>query len=135
MRLESRLATEKDPRIRSDLRFRLDNLSRTAARYDAEYGAIARSLQNVLGKRQQLDAEASQLRREVGGSLQKLERDQKTLQQEQRKLEGIERNVKKPATGVSGKAQALQLTAKALNTYEPYPLEIEKAALLEELKR
>jgi hypothetical protein len=29
----------------------------------------------------------------------------------------------------------LQLTATALNTYEPYPLEIEKAALLDSFKK
>ena len=133
-RLEFDITRQKDPVARAVLQNEYNRLNRIRSQYSNNLNSVQLAVRNIVAKRNDLAARHAKVENEIGGEVARLDKHLAGLSTEERRLEGAERQARKPATGVSGKAQALGLTASALNTYEPYPLEREKARLLESLR-
>lgn len=131
--LEVSIAREKNPVARAVLQTELNRVNRLATRYDSDLFILNQNLQGIAARRNELLGRKQALDQEIGGQLKSIERKLSGYASEERKLENIERQARKPSTG-SGKGTAIGLTAKALNTYEPFPLEREKAKLLDSLR-
>lgn len=133
-RLEDILFNEEDPIRRGQIRADLAALSSLLRRYDIDLAAIQASIAGVQAQRGELLARQQTAQRNLGGQLQGIERQFAGFQKEERKLAGIERTAKKPSSGSTGKVNALKMTASALKTYEPFPIERERERLLNALK-
>lgn len=133
-RLRDQLLTERDENRRRDLRFRIDSLRPLVARVEGNLIAIERQIAGVQSRRGELAVRQGRAQRDLGGQITSIDRQLNGMPGEYKKLDNIEKRSKKPATGSTGKVRALGVTAKSLNTYEPFPLELEKERLLAELK-
>lgn len=133
-RLEAELAREKDPVLRDRIRRDIDRVSALARRYDGELAAVSRLIAGVQSQRAEVAARGLRAQQRFGSQLQSVNRQLAGFQAEERKLAGAEKKAKKPSTGVTGKVTALGITATALKTYEPFPLEQERQRLLDALK-
>ena len=133
-RLENRLAGEKDPARRDQIRRDIRRLSALLRQYDAELAVITTGIAGVQGERSVLFTRQKAAERNLGGQLQAIDRQAASFQAEERKLAGIERKAKKPSSGSTGKVTGLGMTAAALKTYEPFPIERERERLLDSLK-
>lgn len=133
-RLEDRLLREKDPVLRDQIRRDLNRLSALLRRYDIDAAAINTEIAGVQAERSTLFARQRTAERNLGGQLQSIDKQFASFQSEERKLAGIERKAKRPSTGSTGKVNGLGMTATALKTYEPFPIERERQRLLDSLK-
>jgi hypothetical protein len=133
-RLENRLAGEKDQARRDQIRRDIRRLNALLRQYDAELAVITTGIAGVQGERSVLFTRQKAAERNLGGQLQAIDRQAAAFQAEERKLAGIERKAKKPSSGSTGKVTGLGMTAAALKTYEPFPIERERERLLDSLK-
>jgi len=133
-RLEAQLAAEKDPVRRDQIRRDISRLSLLARRYDGDLAVLERQLARVQVERRELANRAAQVRRDLGGQIQNIDRTFNSLQAEERRLAGTEKKARKPSSGSTGKVNALSVTATALKTYEPFPIEQERQRLMESLR-
>jgi len=133
-RLEGILAGEKDPVRRDQIRRDLNRLGALLRRYDVDVAAINTTIAGVQGERSTLFARQKAAEKNFGGQLQSIDKQFASFQTEERKLAGIERKAKKPSSGSTGKVNGLGMTATALKTYEPFPIERERQRLLDSLK-
>lgn len=133
-RLEDRLAVEKDPVRRDQIRRDIRQLGALLREYDIDLAGINTAIAGVQGERSVLFTRQKSAERNLGGQLQSIDRQFAGFAAEERKLAGIERRAKKPSSGSTGKVNALSVTATALKTYEPFPIERERQRLLDSLK-
>jgi hypothetical protein len=133
-RLEDRLVGEKDQFVRDQIRRDINRLAIILRRYDADLAGITTAIAGVQGERSVLFTRQKGAERNLGGQLQSIDRQFAGFQSEERKLAGIERKAKKPSNGSTGKVSGLGVTAKALKTYEPFPIERERQRLLDSLE-
>lgn len=133
-RLEARLALEREPVRRAQIRADIAQLSILLRRADGDLAGFAAQIAAVQGERSELAARQAQVQRTWGGQIQRIDRQFAALGAEQRRLAGAEKKARKPSTGSTGKVNALSLTATALKTYEPFPLEQERQRLMDSLR-
>jgi hypothetical protein len=132
--LEGRLAGEKDPIRRDQLRRDIRRLGAILRQYDLDVATINVGIASVQGERSVLLTRQRTAERNLGGQLKNIDRQAASFASEERKLAGIERKAKKPSNGSTGKVNGLSMTAMALKTYEPFPIERERQRLLDSLK-
>jgi len=132
--LEDQFAREKDQNIRDQIRRDINRLRPLLGRYDGELAVISTAIAGVQGQRATLATRQAKAQNTFGSQLQSIDRQFAAFQAEERKLAGAERKANKPSTGSTGKVSALNITATALKTYEPFPIEQERERLLESLK-
>lgn len=133
-RLEGRLAGEKDPVRRDQLRRDIRRLGTLLRQYDVDLATASGALAGVQAERATLFARQKTAERDLGGQLKSIDRQAAGFAAEERKLAGIEKRAKKPSNGSTGKVNALGVTATALKTYEPFPIERERQRLLDSLE-
>jgi hypothetical protein len=131
--LEISISRERDPVARAVLQGELNRVNRLANRINNDLFIANQNAQGIIARRNELRIRRQQLDVEIGSQIKNLENRMASVSGEQRRLDGIERQARKPSTG-SGKGTAIGLTAKALNTYEPFPLERAKSQLLDSLR-
>ena len=130
--LEATMAAEKDRTRLALLQIELGRITRIYRNLDADLFAIRRADQGIISKRQSLAAQAARSQQDLGGQLAGIDKQTLGLNGEAKRLENTERQTLKGGPGV--KTHAMSLTASALNTYEPFPLDQEKLRLLALLK-
>jgi hypothetical protein len=132
--IQALINREKDANIKLSLRLERDRLNRLANRYGADIASLQNAASSVTAQRNKLLQRKAQIDNDIGGMVANIDKRLAGMGAEERKLDGTERNARKPSSGNAGKAQALATTASALNTYEPFPLEVEKSRLITLLK-
>jgi hypothetical protein len=132
--LEQLAAKEKDPILRQQYLNQAASLSLVAGRMEADLLTASRLFRTVQSQRAGLQARRVQARSSTASQIDRLNRELNELDRRERRNEGIERRVGRATTGISGKERSLSAQAGALSTYDVFPVELEKARLLDSLK-
>jgi len=135
IRFETLLARERDPNLRASYIREIARLDALFARYDVDFAAIARQASGVAAQRAELDRRAAQARANLGQQIDSAERELGDLNRKARRADAEERRLKTKNVGENNSgvlAKAAQ--AAAFTTYEQFPLEEQRQALLNSFK-
>jgi hypothetical protein len=127
-------AQEKNPDLQQQYLAQANALALVAARVDADLAAVQRRMQDVQARRAGLNHQRAQLQSRTSAALARLDRENDELQQQRRRLEGMEKRASRPLPTTSGRVSALTSQAAAWTTYETLPLEAMKERLLRSLR-
>lgn len=125
---------ERDPVLRDRLLRDISRLQLVASRIDSDYSAVQASANAVQGQRAALLARHQQTQAAFASALLRAEKEFKGLDTKLKRADAEKAQLKKPATGNTGKVIAMSKQAEALTTYEEFPLEQEKQRILDGLK-
>jgi len=131
--LSRRIRRERDPVERERLRAFYRRRELTLARSESAYRALDAEAAQVSAQRAKLAAQLSELRRQYADSLAQLDKRRDDLLKQQKSFDGLEKRLRRPATGNTGGVRALALELEAVTTYVAFSLELEKERLLESL--
>lgn len=132
--LEGRLARERDPVIRGQIRRDIDNLAFFATRVSNDLAGVNRAGQAVESQRAALAARTAKAQANFGGQLDRINKELVALGKREKRADYEEKKAKRPVSGSSTKTVALSSQVTALSTYDKFPLEQAKQRLLDELK-
>lgn len=134
-RVETLLARERDPVLRATYIRELARLDALAARYETDITVGTRAAAGIAAQRADLDRRAALARGTFGQQAESTEREQADLNKRAKKAEIEEKRLRNKNPGESNSAVlAKAAQAAAFTTYEPYPLEEQRQALLDSLK-
>lgn len=134
-RYNALLTRERDPATRAFYIRELARLDALWARYDTDIATMTRQAAGVANQRADLDRRAAMARNNVAQQVDSAERELADLNRRLRKADAEERRLRNKNSGENNSgvlAKAAQ--AAAFTTYEPYPLEEQRQALLELFK-
>ena len=132
--LEQLAARENDAVLRQQYLNQATSLSLVAGRIEADIFNANRLLRTVQNQRGALQSRRVQAQAGTASQIDKLNRELGELDRRERRTEGLERRAGRPSSAISGKERSLSAQAAALSTYDVFPLETEKARLLDALK-
>jgi hypothetical protein len=96
--------------------------------------ALTRQADAVNAQRAGLVARQRKAQASATDQVRRIDEELTGLAKRDKRNDAIEKRAARPSTGVTSKGRALAVQAKALSTYEQFPLEAAKAKLLESLK-
>lgn len=129
-RLRGRAQQEKDGIVKDSLLREADRLSILASRYDADLTVLRRQAAVIDGQRAELQRRYQQTQASYRSQLAALGDESAQLDRLARRNSFVKRKAGKPTKGDLRRARAIAARAKALSTYEEFPLEREKQRLL-----
>jgi hypothetical protein len=132
--LQQLAANEKDPARQQQYFTQINSLSLLVGRIDADLLGLNRFLRNVQGQRAGLQTRRSRAQAATAGQVNALERELAEVNKRERRNEGLEKKANRPANVSTSKIRSLSAQATALSTYDSFPLEAAKRALLESLR-
>jgi hypothetical protein len=132
--LQSLLGDEKDQFVRARIISDIDRLLIIGSRYDADLLAVNRLASGVQQQRAQLALRQRKAQADVGGQMQRINQEAAEMARREKRSEALEKRAERATPSIPAGAAALRATAAALATYDPFPLEQEKARILAELK-
>jgi hypothetical protein len=132
--LQNLLDVEKDAGRRQLYLSDLERLSLIGSRYDADLTAINRLAAGVQQQRAVLAVRQRKAEADVGSQLDRINKESVEMAKREKRADAIERRTERSTPAVPASAVSLRATAAALATYDPFPLEEEKARILGELK-
>lgn len=132
--LQTALDNENDPVRRAILLGDIDRLALIGSRYDADLVAINRQAAGVQQQLAGLAVRRRQAQASAGGQLAKINKEQGDLARREKRASAIEKRAERATPVVPASAISLRAVAGALATYDPFPLEQEKARILESLE-
>jgi hypothetical protein len=112
----------------------INSLSLLLTRLDADLLGINRLLRNLQAQRAGLQTRRSQAQAATAARVNSLERELADLNKRERRNGGLEKKANRPISVSTSKVRSLSAQATALSTYDAFPLEAAKAALLESLR-
>ena len=132
--LQSILDREENPARRQFLLSDIERLLVVGSRIDADLAAVNRLAAGVQAQRQALLARQQKVQADVGSQVRRINDESNELGRLEKRSAAIEKRTERSSASTPAAALALRNTAAALATYDPFPLEQEKARILEELK-
>jgi len=134
-RFEALLIRERDPNLRAVYIRDIARLDAQYARFEVDFASVSRQAAVVAAQRGELDRRAAQARANLGQQIDSAEREQGDLNRKVRRADGEERRLKTKNVGENNSgvlAKAAQVAA--FTTYEQFPLEEQKQAVLDSFK-
>jgi DNA repair exonuclease SbcCD ATPase subunit len=132
--LQGFLDREQDPNKRQFWLDEIDRLVNVGSRIDANLAQLNRLAAGVQSQRQTLAARQQKAQADIGGQIKRINDEANELARREKRAAGMERRAERATTSTPAAALALRATAGALATYDPFPLEQERARILETLK-
>lgn len=132
--LQNLAENEDDPVRRQLILSDIDRLVLIGSRYDADLVAINRLAAGVQSQRAGLAARQQKAEFDTGSQLDRIQREANELAKREKRDGAIARRTERATPALPASAASLRVTAAALATYDPFPLEQEKARILAELK-
>jgi hypothetical protein len=132
--LEGLASQANDATSRQQFLNQANTLAIVASRIEANMVSINRQLQALQGQRVAMQARRRQAQASANSQLERMNRELTELDRRERRNAGLERRAGRPITASTSKSLALSAQATALSTYDTFPLEAEKARLLETLR-
>lgn len=133
-RLQRLLNTEKSNARRQQYLFEIDQLNLLATRVSADLIAANQLIQGVQNQRAALSNRQSRAQADSAAQIDRVDRELENLAKRDRKNTGLEKRASRPVSASTSQTRSLSAQATALSTYDSFPLEAAKAALLETLK-
>lgn len=135
VRLEALVARERDPNLRALYVRDLARLDTTFARLEIDLATITRQAAGVAAQRGDLDRRAAQARASLGQQIDLAESENADLNRKVKRADTEERRLKtRNPRESSGAVTAKAAQAAAFTTYEPFPLDDQRQALLDSFK-
>lgn len=131
--LQSEQASERDPDIRRNIQFQIDQLLFTGRRINADLAAVNQSIQAVKANRIQLAGEADLARGSYSRQLALVQSQMKGIEKREKRANVEETRATKSNPTTPASAKSLTAQAGSFSTYDTYPLETERSALLKTL--
>lgn len=135
----SQLLRNADETEDEDLRRRYlrdaDRLAVVYRDYEARYLALDAEAREVNEQRSALAAEREDALARHEKDLDRLDDRSNALGRNEKRLDREQREAERPATGLTTRVRTLANRAKAFTTYEEFPLESERARVLEDVRR
>ncbi len=128
------LDAEEDEIRRRRLRDDIRRLELLLSRRDADYRIHEREAIRINDQRLSLQREGQRINQLYNDQAKDLERRANALRKLDRRLRNEQLEVQRPPTGVNARVRYLQSKATSFNSYDQFPLEREKAALLESFR-
>jgi hypothetical protein len=132
--MEARLARERDPVLRGQIRRDIDQQAFFASRVANDLAAVNRQGQAVEGQRAVLAARTAKAQANFGGQLDRINKELVALGKKEKRADYEEKKARRPVSSSSTKTVALSGQVTALSTYDKFPLEQARQRLLEQLK-
>lgn len=132
--LQDRLFRERDPVIRGALRAQIDQLVYTSRRIESDLFVIDQGLRDVKSNRVGLANQATQARSTYSRQLAAVESQMKGIAKREKRAGVEETRAKKSNAATPGSALSIASQVNAFATYETYPLEAERSALLKAVR-
>lgn len=128
------LDAEEDEVRRRLLRDDIRRLELLLSRRDADYRIHEREAIRINDQRLSLLQEGQRINQLYDNQAKDIERRGNALRKLDRRLRNEQLEVQRPPTGVNARVRYLQAKATSFNSYDQFPLEREKAALLESFR-
>jgi hypothetical protein len=128
------LDREENPNRRGFLLAELDRLLVFGSRLDGDLAALNRLAAGVQSQRAALAARQQKAQQDIGGQIKRINDEGNDLTKREKRAAAIEKRTERSTPSTPASALALRATASALATYDPFPLEQEKARILKSLK-
>jgi DNA repair exonuclease SbcCD ATPase subunit len=132
--IQNLLDSERDATRRQLYISDLERLSTIGARYDADLTAINRLAAGVQSQRAVLAARKQQAEADFASQFDRINKESSEIAKREKRGDAMERRAERTTPSVPAAAVSLRATAGALATYEPFPVEEEKARILAEFK-
>lgn len=132
--LQAFLDREEDPNKRQFWLAEIDRAVIVGSRIDASLVQLNRLAAGVQSQRQALAARQQKAQADIGGQIKRINDEASELARREKRAAGMEKRAERATTSTPAAALALRATAGALATYDPFPVEQEKARILEGLK-
>jgi len=132
--LQSSLVGERDPNVRSQIQFQIDQLIFTGRRINSDLSFVGGNLQSVKASRAQIAGEADLARGSYARQLGTVQSQIKGIEKREKKAGVVETRTNRSSAPTPGSARSLSAQAGSLSTYDTYPLETERALLLKSLE-
>ncbi len=133
-RLQQLAATERNSTRQQQLLFEADSLAIIASRIEADLDAVNRQSRIVQQQRLVLANRQAQARAAAANQIQRMDRERGEIAKRERRNQGLDKRTVRPASVSTSKSRALVAQATALSTYDPFPVEVVKAKLVESLR-
>jgi chromosome segregation ATPase len=133
-RLRALADREENENVRRQLLREAERLAFIASRIQTDLLSLNRQADAVNAQRAGLLSRQRQAQATTADQVRRIDEELTDLAKRDKRNDAIEKRAARPATGVTSKGRALAVQAKALSTYEQFPLEAEKAKLLASLK-
>jgi hypothetical protein len=127
-------ASEKSNAGKQQYQFQADQLALLATQVSADLAGVNRMIQGVQNQRASLAQRQSQAQANAASQVDRIERELESLVKRDRRNDGLEKRAARPVSASTAKTRSLSAQATALSTYDAFPLEAAKAALLESLR-
>ncbi|MEX0866114.1 MAG: hypothetical protein WD030_02075 [Pirellulales bacterium] len=128
------LDAEEDEFRRRRLRDDIRRLELLLSRRDADYRIHEREAIRINDQRLSLQREGQRINQLYDNQAKDIERRGNALRKLDRRLRNEQLEVQRPPTGVNARVRYLQSKATSFNSYDQFPLEREKAVLLESFR-
>ena len=132
--LQAFLDREQDPNKRQFWLDEIDRFSVVGSRLDANLVQLNRLAAGIQSQRAALAARQQKAQADIGGQIKRINDEGNELSRREKRANAMEKRAERATTATPAAALALRATAGALATYDPFPLEQEKARILETLK-
>lgn len=133
-RLNALLANEENPSLRFGYQMEIDRLLLASGRLETDLFAVRRLADGVQGQRAALLARQRRAQAAATEQAQRIDKEIANLGKRDRVNDALEKRVNKPASGTTSKTRSLAAQARALSTYDQFPLEASRQRLLESLR-
>lgn len=129
--LRGQIEREKNPAIRDQLSFELGRLNQIATRLDGNFAGLSREAAGVEAQRAQIRQRAAQANLTFGKQIEAADKELGDVQKKNNRNVAIEKKLRKPPSADTPETRAKAAQAASFVTYEQFPIEREKARLIE----